>query len=87
MRTDVAVEGAERASGPTFVVNVEGIDHDWPRSTITAADIRQLGGFAATDPVIEVDLKDNSERTLTESEVVEIKPGMGFGKKIKFKRG
>jgi hypothetical protein len=87
MHTEVAVEGMGGASGPTYVVNVEGIDHDWPRSTITAADIRVLGGFAATDPVIEVDLKDNSERTLTEDEVVEIKPGMGFGKKIKFKRG
>ncbi len=87
MDTEVAVEGTARASGPTYVVNVEGIDHDWPSPTITAADIRNLGGFAATDPVIEVDLKDNSERTLTEDEVVDIKPGMGFGKKIKFKRG
>ena len=87
MHTEVAVEGTDRTSGPTYVVNVEGIDHDWPTSTITAADIRVLGGFAATDPVIEVDLKDNSERTLTDDEVVDIKPGMGFGKKIKFKRG
>jgi hypothetical protein len=87
MDTEVAVEGTDRASGPTYVVNVEGIDHDWPSPTITAAGIRNLGGFAAADPVIEVDLKDNSERTLTEDEVVDIKPGMAFGKKIKFKRG
>jgi hypothetical protein len=87
MNTEVAAEATDRASGPTYVVNVEGIDHDWPSPTITAADIRILGGFAATDPVIEVDLKDNSERTLTEADVVDIKPGMGFGKKIKFKRG
>jgi Multiubiquitin len=87
VRTDVAAEGTAEASGRKYVVNVEGVDHDWPTPTITAADIRILGGFAATDPVIEVDLTDNSERTLSEDEVVGIKPGMGFGKKIKFKRG
>jgi Multiubiquitin len=87
MSTEVAVEGTDRMSGQTYVVNVEGIDHDWPSPTITVADIRELGGFSATEPVIQVDLKDNSERTLPEDDVVDIKPGMGFGKKIKFKRG
>jgi hypothetical protein len=87
MRTDVAADGMAQATGGKYVVNVEGIDHDWPSPTIIAADIRILGGFAPTDPVIEVDLKDNSERTLSEDEVVDIKPGMGFGKKIEFKRG
>jgi hypothetical protein len=87
MSTEAVVEGTGVATGPKYVVNVEGVDHDWPSPTITTAEIRELGGFAATDPVIEVDLKDNSERTLAEDEVVEIKPGVGFGKKIKFKRG
>lgn len=87
MGTEAAVEETEVASGRTYVVNVEGVDHDWPSPTITTAQIRELGGFAATDPVIEVDLADNSERTLAENEIVEIKPGIGFGKKIKFKRG
>ena len=36
MDTEVAVEGTATASGPTYVVNVEGIDHDWPSPTITA---------------------------------------------------
>ena len=87
MGTEAAVEATEVASGRIYLVNVEGVDHDWPNPTITTAQIRELGGFAATDPVIEVDLGDNSERTLAENETVEIKPGIGFGKKIKFKRG
>jgi hypothetical protein len=87
MRTDVAAGEMAQASALKYVVNVEGVDHDWPSPTITVADIRILGGFAPTDPVIEVDLTDNSERTLPEDEVVDIKPGVGFGKKIKFKRG
>jgi len=77
----------EKAQGPKFVVNVEGVDHPWDRDTITVPEIRQLGGFASTDPVIEVDDKENTERTLPEGEVVELKPGKGFGKKVRFKRG
>lgn len=87
MSTEVATEGTDKLNGPRYVVNVEGVDHEWPSSTLTTAAIRDLGGFGPTDEVIEVNLTDNSERTLTEDEVADIKPGMGFGKKIKFKRG
>jgi hypothetical protein len=87
MRTEVEADEMAKPSRPKYIVNVEGVDHEWDNPTITVPELRQLGGFAPEDPVIEVDLKDNSERTLGEDEVVEIKPGMGFGKKIKFKRG
>jgi len=36
--------------------------------------------------VIEVD-KDNNERTLAPDEAVQLKPGQGFGKKHRWKRG
>lgn len=73
--------------GPKYEVNVEGVDHPWPRAEITVPEIRGLGGFAPTDPIIEVDLKDNSEITLADDATVELRPGQGFGKKIRFKRG
>lgn len=75
------------AKGPTYMINIEGREHPWNKGTITVPEIRELAGFAGTDPVIEVDLKDNTERTLAEDEVVEVKPGKGFGKKVKFQRG
>jgi hypothetical protein len=50
-------------------------------------EIRTLAGWDASQQVIEVDAKDNSERTLKEDDVVKLKPGKGFGKKISFKRG
>ena len=75
------------AKGPKYAINVEGVEHAWDKDTITVPEVRVLGGFPATDPVIEVDLQDNTERTLGEDEVVEIKPGKGFGKKVKFQRG
>lgn len=75
------------AAGPTFQVNIEGTLFEWTSDTITVQQIRELGGLPNDLPVIEVDLKDNSERTLAEDEVVTLKPGMGFAKKVGFQRG
>jgi Multiubiquitin len=72
---------------PKYEINIEGVNHPWEKDTITVPQIRQLAGWDDTQPVVEVDLSDNSERTLSEDEVVELKPGHGFGKKIKFQRG
>jgi hypothetical protein len=78
---------SERSAGPKYVVNVEGTDHPWNQPTITVTEIRKLGGFDPGQQVLEVDLKENTERTLGEGEVIELKPGQGFGKKVEFKRG
>jgi hypothetical protein len=78
---------AQPAAKAKYLINIEGTETPWDKDTITVPEIRELGNLPATDPVIEVDLKDNTERTLAEDEVVEIKPGKGFGKKVKFQRG
>jgi hypothetical protein len=70
-----------------YEVNIEGSVHKWGEPTITVTQIRTLAGWDSTQQVIEVDAKDNSERTLPEGETVELKPGKGFGKKVSFKRG
>ncbi len=75
------------AHKPKYMINIEGVDFPWDEDTISVAQIRELGGLPADNPVIEVDLKDNTERTLGEDEIVEVKPGRGFGKKVKFQRG
>ena len=46
-----------------------------------------LGGLPADQPVLEINLEDNTERTLGECEVVHIKPGHAFCKKVRYKRG
>ena len=54
-------------------------------SSVTKATL--LAGFGKDNlRMIEVD-KDNNERTLAPGEVIEIKPGQGFGKKHLWKRG
>ncbi len=72
---------------PKYEVNIEGTIHEWDRGTITVAELRGLAGFGADQQLIEIDLKDNSERVLADGEAVELKPGKGFAKKVEFKRG
>jgi hypothetical protein len=78
---------AAAAGGPKYEINIEGTLYEWDQSTITVPEIRALAGFDSSQPLVEVDLADNTERTLAEDETVEIKPGKGFGKKVQFKRG
>lgn len=85
--TPVDVGPGQGHGGSTYEVNIEGRIFEWHASTITPAQVRQLGGLPSDQPVIEVNFKDNTERTLQEGEVVELKPGHGFAKKVGFKRG
>lgn len=70
-----------------YRIDIEGAIYDWDEDTITVAQIRELGGLPVDVPVIEVDVKDNSEHELAEDAIVTLKPGQGFAKKIGFKRG
>lgn len=76
----------DRGEGPKYHVDIEGQVYDWDKPTITAADIRELAGLPAGTPVIVVD-EENNQRTLAEGEVVELKPGLGFSKKVRYARG
>jgi hypothetical protein len=73
--------------GPKFYLDIEGQQKPWDKDTITTEEIAALGGWDVSQGVILIDMKDNTERTLKPGEVVELKPGMGFSKKVKFKRG
>ncbi|GAB3047162.1 hypothetical protein GCM10027053_01220 [Intrasporangium mesophilum] len=77
----------ETLQGPKYEVNLDGDVRPWSEPTISVAQIRELAGWGADQPVVMVDLKTNDERDLREDEVVDVKPGQGFSKKVKFKRG
>jgi hypothetical protein len=79
-------QGQSGQEGPHFFVDTEGTLHPWPKQTITTEEIAQLGGWSISSGVIEIDA-DNNEHTLQPGQTVDIKPGQGFSKKIKFKRG
>lgn len=73
-------------NGPNYVLDIEGKQVDWDQATITTEQIMELGGWDPSQGAILID-RDNIERTLQPGEVIELKPGMGFSKKVRFKRG
>jgi hypothetical protein len=74
-----------------YEVMVEGEAHPWGKDTISVPDIRELGNLPADTPVIEQDLRDGTERTLTEDEVLrpgKLKEGTSLTKKrVNFRKG
>lgn len=71
---------------PSYLLNIEGKEIPWHAPTITTEEIASLGGWPSDVGVIEID-NDNNEHTLKPGEVVQLKPGQGFSKKVKWKRG
>lgn len=84
--TNEAAAKSAHEKGPKYILNIEGVEVPWEEDTITTEQIAALGHWDLAQGVIEVD-KDNNERTLAPGEVIDIKPGQGFGKKHKWKRG
>lgn len=82
---DQAVD-RDAGRGPRYLLDIEGKDYPWHSDTITPEDIIRLAGWPAGTQVVEVD-KDQREVTLQSGQTIEVKPGHGFGKKLKFKRG
>jgi hypothetical protein len=76
----------EEKHGPKFQLDIEGTLVPWDADTITTEQIISLGGWDPSQGAIMID-KDNVEHTLTPGQIVELKPGVGFSKKVHFKRG
>ncbi len=81
------MNGNSQGQGPKYEIDIEGTLHPWDSDTITTEDIIQLGGWSSDQGAVEVDLKTQEERTLAADEVITLKPGHGFAKKVKFQRG
>lgn len=80
-------EDRAAAHGPRYVVDVEGDLKEWSSSSITPAEIRTLAGWPGDQQIVLVDDKSGEETPLEEGVPAALKPGQGFGRKIKFKRG
>ena len=77
----------DEAADRHYEINIEGAIHPWSSHEITVPEIRALGGLPENEPVLEVDLETNVEKTLKEDAVVKLRAGLGFSRKIEFKRG
>jgi len=80
------MEHDDAKDGKKFYVNIEGTEYPWAKETITTREIRELGSLPPELPIVE-EFPDGTERTLSEDEVVELKPGHRYGSAPKFKRG
>jgi len=76
----------QTAEGPKYLLDIEGVLKPWERDTITMEEVIALGGWEPSQGAILID-KDNVEHQLQPRQVVDLKPGMAFSKKIHFKRG
>ena len=70
-----------------YEVDIEGAYKPWDKDTITTEEIAALGGWDVKEGVVLIDLEDGTERTLEPGEEIKLRPGIGFSKKIRFKRG
>ncbi len=77
----------EKGKGPKYHIDIEGKIYEWDKDTITTEEVIELGGWDPSKGVILIDKKTNEETTLEPGQEIEVKPGMGFSKKVKFKRG
>jgi hypothetical protein len=87
MATATREQEGPHQRGPKYHLDIEGKLYEWDRDAITVPELRSLGGLPSDVQVEEIDLTTNVQRTLSENEVVELRPGLGFSKKIKFQRG
>jgi hypothetical protein len=79
--------GNEDAS-KKFFVNVEGKEYPWNSETITVAEIRALPDLdIPLDQQIVEEFPDGSEKTLSNSDVITLKPGHRYGRAPRYKRG
>jgi hypothetical protein len=81
------VDKPDKQHGPKYTINIEDQDYSWNKDTITVAEIRELAGIPDDQQIQEIDLETQEERTLAQDDIVHLKPGQGFSKKIKFQRG
>ena len=70
-----------------FEVDIEGALKPWDKDTITTEEVAALGGWDVSEGVVLIDLEDGTERNLKPDEVIKLRPGLGFSKKIRFQRG
>ena len=76
----------EEKAGKKYYVNIEGTEHPWEEETIAVSNIRALGHLPGRLPVVE-EFPNGTERTLADSDIVQLKPGHRYGRAPKFKRG
>ena len=81
--------GEAPAGDARYEVSIEGEIHEWHKDTISADEIRELGGLPADSEVAAVNTADGTQTTLAEGDVHDVPaldPGKPVVKKTDFRR-
>jgi len=76
----------KEAAAKKYYINIEGKEYPWGSETVIVRDLKALASLPAGAPVVE-EFPDGTEKTLSDSDVVILKPGHRYGRAPKFKRG
>lgn len=69
-----------------YFLDIEGKIYPWPVDIVIPEQVAELGGWDISAGVLEIDA-DNNERTVPPGQIVHLKPGIAFAKKVHWKRG
>jgi hypothetical protein len=69
-----------------FIIEVDGVEHIWDRSTVTAEEIMMEAEIKVEEGMVEL-LPDGTQRTVAITEVFEIEELIRLKKRPRFKRG
>jgi hypothetical protein len=72
--------------GPKYHFWVDGVEHIVHESSLTVAEIKQVGGVPPDLPLLLLN-DGGTEEVLADEEVIELKPGRRFARAPRFKRG
>ena len=72
---------------PKYEINFEGKNYSWNKNEITPEQLRELVGLPADLALLVIDLKTGAEKPFNDGDSIEVMPGVGFSKKVGFKRG
>ena len=61
---DIKVEGPK---GPTYFLDLEGVEYRWSKPTITTGQVRELAGWTTDQQVMLVNLATNEETVANDS--------------------
>ncbi len=72
--------------GEKYFVDIDGVEKEWSKATISVSELRTLGGMPAGTQLVEINAEE-TESNLEEGAVVTLQRGHRYGKKVRWKRG
>ncbi|MBU2602666.1 MAG: multiubiquitin domain-containing protein [Actinobacteria bacterium] len=79
-------EAKSEATGPPYIVEVDGVEYRLDEPTVTGGELMDLAGIPREVGLLQI-LDDGTQQQVGPDDVIELKPGRRFKKRPRFKRG